>query len=381
MRSRSPALGERAHLLSSLITLETHIADVMDAIEAEELQDVVLAVHSYAGMLGTAVADRMPQRLRHLVYVDAVVPQARRELEQHACQRHARGAAGGRAGLARLQLPGAGPGRLRAGRRGPRMGQAPPDAAPGPHLPGAAGVRSASAWPRVPRTFVDCVQPALGTIDAIRPRVRDPKFWDGAWQAAAAAGGGAAHRARPDGQRAGRADRASCWTLRLTCGAARTSRQGQNPTMHANDVPDMAGSACRRSGRRWWPRRRRAVPGQRGRDAAPASTFVLLDGSKQDHRRPQGQGDAGELLGHQLHHLRGRDAQDRRHLRQVQGQGLRHAGRGHELRPAQLRGELRADAQAALQGGHRQHRRGGQGLGRRAADAHHLRGEQAAARS
>jgi hypothetical protein len=37
----------------------------------------------------------------------------------------------------------------------------------------------------VPRTFVDCVKPRLGTIDSIRPRVRDPNFWDGAW-----AGGG-----------------------------------------------------------------------------------------------------------------------------------------------------------------------------------------------
>ena len=33
----------------------------------------------------------------------------------------------------------------------------------------------------VPRTFVDCVNPRLGTIDSIRPRVRDAKFWDGAW--------------------------------------------------------------------------------------------------------------------------------------------------------------------------------------------------------
>ena len=33
----------------------------------------------------------------------------------------------------------------------------------------------------VPRTFVDCTRPALGTLDAIRPRVRDPRFWDGAW--------------------------------------------------------------------------------------------------------------------------------------------------------------------------------------------------------
>jgi len=67
-------LGDRAHLMSASITLETHIADVIGAIEAEEMADVVLAVHSYAGMLGTAVADRLTQRLSHLVYVDAVVP-------------------------------------------------------------------------------------------------------------------------------------------------------------------------------------------------------------------------------------------------------------------------------------------------------------------
>ena len=47
-------VGERAHLLSPAITLETHIEDVRSAIEMEELRDIVLAVHSYAGMVGTA---------------------------------------------------------------------------------------------------------------------------------------------------------------------------------------------------------------------------------------------------------------------------------------------------------------------------------------
>ena len=67
-------VGERAHLLSPDIHLNTHIQDVVAAIENEELSDVVLAVHSYAGMVGTGVADRIGQRLHHLVYVDAVVP-------------------------------------------------------------------------------------------------------------------------------------------------------------------------------------------------------------------------------------------------------------------------------------------------------------------
>src|SRR5512133_2728003 len=67
-------VGERAHLRTPAITLETHIADVVNAIEMAEMEQLVLAVHSYAGMIGTAVADRIPRRLKHLVYVDAVLP-------------------------------------------------------------------------------------------------------------------------------------------------------------------------------------------------------------------------------------------------------------------------------------------------------------------
>lgn len=81
-------VGERSHLLSRDITLETHITDVLQAIAFEEMDDVVLAVHSYAGMIGTAVADRIGDRLRHLVYVDAVVPRPG-EAWGHPCTRHA----------------------------------------------------------------------------------------------------------------------------------------------------------------------------------------------------------------------------------------------------------------------------------------------------
>jgi len=48
-------VGERVHLMSPAITLETHICDVIHAMDAEELQDVVLAVHSYAGMIGAGL--------------------------------------------------------------------------------------------------------------------------------------------------------------------------------------------------------------------------------------------------------------------------------------------------------------------------------------
>ena len=174
-------LGERAHLLSPAITLETHIADLRQALAAEELADCILAVHSYAGMLGTAVADREPAgALRHLVYVDAVVPRP----GESWSSTH---------GRATRQA------RLQAAAATPEFSFPAPD-------PGVFGLQDADyEWvkrrqtphpghtyeapldfdparvARVRRTFIDCTAPALGTIDAIRARVRDAGFWDGAW--------------------------------------------------------------------------------------------------------------------------------------------------------------------------------------------------------
>lgn len=68
-------LGERAHQNGEAITLETHIRDVAGCIEAEELDDVILCGHSYGGMVITGVADRMPERIRALVYLDAFLPE------------------------------------------------------------------------------------------------------------------------------------------------------------------------------------------------------------------------------------------------------------------------------------------------------------------
>ncbi|MEM1164180.1 MAG: alpha/beta fold hydrolase, partial [Pseudomonadota bacterium] len=67
-------LGERAHLAHRGIDLDTHIADIMGVIEAEELQDIVLVGHSYGGMVATAVADRARDRVQRLIYVDAFAP-------------------------------------------------------------------------------------------------------------------------------------------------------------------------------------------------------------------------------------------------------------------------------------------------------------------
>jgi len=68
-------VGQRAHLAQENITLETHIRDIVGCIEAEELDDVILLGHSYGGMVITGVADRLPGRIKTLVYLDAFVPQ------------------------------------------------------------------------------------------------------------------------------------------------------------------------------------------------------------------------------------------------------------------------------------------------------------------
>ena len=67
-------LGERFHLATPEIDLETHITDIINVLEFEELEDVVLIGHSYGGMVVTGVADRVSDRIRHLVYLDAFVP-------------------------------------------------------------------------------------------------------------------------------------------------------------------------------------------------------------------------------------------------------------------------------------------------------------------
>ena len=173
-------VGERAHLLHPDIDLETHIEDVMAAMDAEELVDVVLVVHSYAGMLGTAVADRRPERLRHLVYLDAVLPKPGESWSStHASATR----------LARIEAAQADPmnsfpapdpavfGLSGADHAWVQRRQTRHPGKPYTHVLDFDALRVAS----VSRTFINCTEPPLGTIEASRLRMTDPKFWNGAW--------------------------------------------------------------------------------------------------------------------------------------------------------------------------------------------------------
>lgn len=67
-------MGERSHLMSRDITLETHVADILNLIRCERLDRFVLCGHSYGGMVISAAAERIADRIRALVYLDAYDP-------------------------------------------------------------------------------------------------------------------------------------------------------------------------------------------------------------------------------------------------------------------------------------------------------------------
>ncbi len=75
--------GERVHLAHNDIGLQTHIQDIVNVILFEDLHDIVLIGHSYGGMVITGVADRIPERISRLIYLDAIVPADGESLLEH----------------------------------------------------------------------------------------------------------------------------------------------------------------------------------------------------------------------------------------------------------------------------------------------------------
>ncbi|WP_435869778.1 alpha/beta fold hydrolase [Amycolatopsis methanolica] len=67
--------GDKAHLAGPEVGLDTHVADVAGLIREEDLADVVLVGHSYAGLVISSVANERPDRIARLVYLDAMVPE------------------------------------------------------------------------------------------------------------------------------------------------------------------------------------------------------------------------------------------------------------------------------------------------------------------
>jgi pimeloyl-ACP methyl ester carboxylesterase len=81
-------LGERSHLATPDVSLETHIQDIVNVLFYEDLTDVILLGHSYGGMVATGVADRASERIRSVVYLDAFVPKDGQSLNDLTARPH-----------------------------------------------------------------------------------------------------------------------------------------------------------------------------------------------------------------------------------------------------------------------------------------------------
>lgn len=164
-------LGERAHLASPEIDLTTHIRDIMGVLEYEDLREVILVGHSYGGMVVTGVAGRMPERISHLVYLDAFVPEDGESLMDLLSPAEAARF------QARADLEGDGWRVPPAFQRSPAM--------PGPdrRLPHPlASFRQpvtlgSSSLASLPRSYIFCNNPALGAFDRFAERARTTTGW------------------------------------------------------------------------------------------------------------------------------------------------------------------------------------------------------------
>jgi len=182
-------MGDRAHLLNKNITIDTFVEDLVQVIQSAELTDVVLVGHSFGGVPISGVADRIPDKIGHLVYLDSVVL----ESGQHAFSNYPPEMAEARIKAAEEATNGLAvpiPQQLSAGWGLGKPGD--PDyewvlrrLTPHPlrsyitALPLRGPVGN-----NLPRTYVHCTQPSLAGLETSRKLVRSMPGWQWAELAA-----------------------------------------------------------------------------------------------------------------------------------------------------------------------------------------------------
>jgi pimeloyl-ACP methyl ester carboxylesterase len=167
-------LGERSHLARPDVDLDTHIADVVSLLEMEDLREVVLVGHSYGGMVVTGAADRVPARIRRLVYLDAFVPENGKCLLDYAVpERAARmREEGERAGS--VTPP---PLSLWGLTRQEHLDFVKPREVRHPFGTMKQAIRLEGNTERLPKTFIYCSSPATGSFDQFAARYRNAAGW------------------------------------------------------------------------------------------------------------------------------------------------------------------------------------------------------------
>jgi len=154
-------LGERSHLARPDIDLSTHVQDVLNVLEFEDLKDVVLLGHSYGGMVATGVADRETARIARVVYLDAFVPRdGQSALDLHPPEMRER--------IRSAVLDGDG-WRLPPNPPPPDtpkedLAWMTPRRMPQPAKTGEQPIRLTGAVERLPRSYIYCLQPRPGDV-------------------------------------------------------------------------------------------------------------------------------------------------------------------------------------------------------------------------
>lgn len=169
-------LGDRTHLARPDVNLETHIQDVLAFLEMEDLRDVMLVGHSYAGFVISAVAERARPRLRSLVYLDAFVPGDGKSLIDYISQPERRaamvksGRATGYADPVPLKAFGV--------TREEDLAWANPRIVRQSFATFEQPIRLAQpAGSGLPRAFIACTNPASGTFDQFVALIKQDPSW------------------------------------------------------------------------------------------------------------------------------------------------------------------------------------------------------------
>jgi len=172
-------LGDRQHLLGAANHIDVYVNDIVNLIEAEELDDVVLVGHSFGGIPVTGAAARLSGRISSLVYLDAGVPRSGESAlsplspEEQALRRKA-------------VVPLAGVDVLMPPSEIPRFwGLNASDSewvkrrlTPHPFATYATPLRfDDAAWERLPRTYVQCTAPWHPALGAMQARLREDRKW------------------------------------------------------------------------------------------------------------------------------------------------------------------------------------------------------------
>lgn len=161
------------------VNLDTHIHEVIALLDKEQLRNIVLVGHSYAGMVVTGVCDQRPERIAHVVYLDAFLPESGQslyDLVPPAARAKARQDTKEK-GEGYKALP---PSAAIWGVTGPALEDINRRMTPHPAMTNEQPVVLKRGGPyAVPRrTYIDCTQPSMPPFVPIKARVKTDPRWN-----------------------------------------------------------------------------------------------------------------------------------------------------------------------------------------------------------